>query len=144
MTFENKLRYKERVKNILSFKNDDEKINFEAEIIHIEIINQILQLMEKEGISKSDLADILGTSKSYITQLFNGDKILNLRLLAKLQRVFKIKFKIVYKSFENKIINFSLKNVSKDDFNFEFNKNNEDKVTHIRKYLDLNICRKVE
>lgn len=140
MTLDNKLSYEERVQNLLNFEDDQEKIDFETEIIHIEIINQILQLMEKENISKSDLAKILGISKSYITQLFAGDKILNLKLLAKFQKIFKIKFKISFKSLENHEQNILFKNVSEDNFNI--NENNENKVINIKDYLPINeyIC----
>lgn len=140
MSLNNELSYEERVQNLLKFKDDDEKIDFETEIIHVEIMNQILQLMEKNNISKSDLAKTLGISKSYITQLFIGDKILNLKLLSKFQRIFKIKFKISYKSLENNEKDILVRNVFED--NFEINRYNENKVINIEDYLPINkyIC----
>jgi transcriptional regulator with XRE-family HTH domain len=45
-------------------------------------------------IKNKELASKLGVSPSYITQLFNGDKLLNFTMLAKLQRVFNVTFEI--------------------------------------------------
>ncbi len=133
----NNLTYEERVYNLLSFKDNDEKLDFETEIIHIEIINQILNLMEDKNISKAYLARVLGTSKSYITQLFTGDKILNLKLLAKLQRIFNIKFNISCKDLENEKKDFLFKNFVILEDNVKFDYNNENKVININDYIPL-------
>ncbi len=53
--------------------------------------------MEEQQLSKADLAKKLKTSKSYITQLFIGDKLINLSLLARIQTVFNVSFEIVLK-----------------------------------------------
>jgi len=37
---------------------------------------------------------MIGTSASYITQLFRGNKIINLETIAKFQKIFDIKFEI--------------------------------------------------
>ena len=81
-----------RMEKILEFDSLDEQIQFEAEMIHLDIVNEIQLLMEKRGINKSELASDLGVTKGYITQLFTGDKLLNLKTLAKLQRVFNVRF----------------------------------------------------
>ena len=91
----NKKKNQYKLKSFLSFKNDDEKLEFEAEIIHLDIINCVLGMMKEKGITKAELARELKTSKSYITQLFSGDKLINLKLLAKLQRIFNVKFSFV-------------------------------------------------
>jgi ribosome-binding protein aMBF1 (putative translation factor) len=50
--------------------------------------------MEKNNWSKADLAKKLNTSKSFITQLFYGDKLINLKTLAKIQQISNFKFRI--------------------------------------------------
>lgn len=84
----------ERLDNALEFKNEEELDLFEFDKIQLDIIAQLEDYMEVNKIQKSDIAKALNTSKSYITQLFTGDKILNLKTLAKLQRKFNIKFKV--------------------------------------------------
>lgn len=49
--------------------------------------------MESNGeMTKRELAEKLHVSASFITQLFNGDKVLNFELLAKIQNIFKFDF----------------------------------------------------
>lgn len=50
--------------------------------------------MKQEGLSKKNLAEKLDTSKSYITQLFSGDKLLNIKTLAKIEQNLNINFAI--------------------------------------------------
>ena len=89
----------DRFNKILSFKNDKEKINFEAEIISLDIMYETECLMKKKGgFNKSKLANELGVTKGYLTRLFTADKIINLKTLAKLQRIFNIKFKVTYEA----------------------------------------------
>jgi ribosome-binding protein aMBF1 (putative translation factor) len=94
----NSLLEKERIvsklQEVLRFQNNDEKLDFEAEMIHLEVMNHIRLLMEKQGMNKKMLAEKLQTSKGYVSQLFSGDKIINLKLLAKLQHIFNIQFTI--------------------------------------------------
>ena len=82
------------MKKLLQFETDEQKLQFEAEMIHLDIVFQIIRKMEEKDMNKSELAQKLKTSKGYITQLFTGDKLLNLKSLAKLQRIFNAKFKI--------------------------------------------------
>ena len=82
------------MKKLLQFETDEQKLQFEAEMIHLDIVFQIIRKMEEKDMNKSELAQKLKTSKGYITQLFTGDKLLNIKTLAKLQRMFNAKFKI--------------------------------------------------
>ncbi len=51
--------------------------------------------MEKLGMSKNELASKLGTSASFITQLFRGDRKPNWKILAKMSIALELDFKIV-------------------------------------------------
>jgi transcriptional regulator with XRE-family HTH domain len=82
----------QRLDKALKFKNQDEADQYEAEKLQLDIIAQLQEYMELNKITKADLAKKLNISKSFITQLFSGDKLLNLKILAKLQRRFNIKF----------------------------------------------------
>ena len=93
MTSNNKQKeIKERLKSLLSFDDENDKLEFETSLIHLDIIDNIIELMNERGYTKARLAKELKTSKSYITQLFSGDKLVNLHLIAKLQRIFGVKF----------------------------------------------------
>ncbi len=107
-----KLNKKDNDKIISAFvealkpQTQEEKIQFEAEKIHLDFIFLLKDLMERYGINRKQLAEKLGVAPSYLTQLFRGDRLLNLKMIAKIQEVFDVKFKIVparelmrYKSF---------------------------------------------
>jgi transcriptional regulator with XRE-family HTH domain len=52
------------------------------------------QVVDGKQLKKNEIASKLGVSPSYITQLFNGDKLMNFTMLAKIQKVFNITFEI--------------------------------------------------
>jgi len=79
-----------RFKKLIKIKNKDEKIQLITEMIHLNIMNELTLLMEQKFINKTQLAEKLNVSKSYITQLFTADKILNLKLISQIQDVFNI------------------------------------------------------
>jgi transcriptional regulator with XRE-family HTH domain len=84
----------QELESLLSFDNENEKLELEAELLHLKFVGVIEELMELENISKAELAEKLSTSKSYITQLFAGDKLVNIKTLVKLQRALNFSFKI--------------------------------------------------
>lgn len=67
----------------------------EARMIMYRFLSEIERVYGKKRGLKSLLAQSVGKSKSFITQLFNGDKIVSLSMLAKFQRALGIKFKII-------------------------------------------------
>ena len=69
-------------------------VQFDAEHISLVFLSEIEKIMDKRGVKKSDLAKMLNTSKSYLTQLWNGDKVLSLQMVARIQIALNIKFKI--------------------------------------------------
>ena len=62
----------------------------------------VADLMERlpTPMKSSELAKKLGVSPSYVSQLFSGDKLINYPTLAKLQRIFNIRFKLDIKNKE--------------------------------------------
>lgn len=57
---------------------------YQYEGLVLAITEQIAELMEKQGLRRTDLADRLGTSKAYVTQLLDGPSNLTLRTLVKI------------------------------------------------------------
>ncbi|WP_321332018.1 helix-turn-helix transcriptional regulator [uncultured Bacteroides sp.] len=41
--------------------------------IQIDLFNEVNHFMEKNGLNRTQLADILGVSKGYVSQIMNGD-----------------------------------------------------------------------
>lgn len=79
-----------------SLSNDDDNfdIEYETRMLTYRFLNIIDEIMEDENISKKELAEKIGTSASYITQLFRGSKILNMPTLAKFQNALNFQYKI--------------------------------------------------
>jgi transcriptional regulator with XRE-family HTH domain len=75
--------------------SDKNEIQHEARMIMYRFLSEIERISNQKRGLKKKLSDILGRSKSYVTQLFNGDKIINLVTLAKFQKALGIKFKII-------------------------------------------------
>jgi transcriptional regulator with XRE-family HTH domain len=84
-------------KTILSFDNEQDQLELEAKIIMAKFLEKVQEIATQKGLKKKDLAEKIGTSASYITQLYRGHKLLNLMTLAKLQRALDIEFDIAIK-----------------------------------------------
>lgn len=82
------------LESLLAFNSEKEKLELEATLLHLKFVRIIEEAMKQEGLSKKNLADKLNTSKSYITQLFSGDKFLNIKTLARLEQLLNISFSI--------------------------------------------------
>jgi transcriptional regulator with XRE-family HTH domain len=80
--------------DLFEFSNEKEEDDHEARMIMYRFLSEIERVSGPEKGLKKRLADLVGKSRSYITQLFNGDKLVNLVMLAKFQKALGIKFKI--------------------------------------------------
>jgi len=88
MNSKNNLTWEE----ILSFKDSNEKIEHEADMISLKIAIRISEYLEERAISKKDLAKMMGTSPAYITQILRGDKRINMIFLARLMDALDLRF----------------------------------------------------
>lgn len=83
-----------KLNQMLEFKSSNEKAKLEEELLSLKFISTIEELLEQNDVNRSDLANILDSSKSYVSQVFSGDKMLNIRILAKIQRALNVSFKL--------------------------------------------------
>ncbi len=60
---------------------------FAQEDLILEVTETICELLEKEKVSRKELADRLGKSKGFISQLLNGGRNLTLRTVADILHV---------------------------------------------------------
>ena len=89
--------YKNEINNCIEKLNNtsnDFDLEFETEMIQLRFMSEVERLMEEKHISKTKLAKLIGTSASFITQLFQGNKKLNLETIAKFQYALNYKFQI--------------------------------------------------
>ncbi len=109
----------ENVNDLLIFDTEDERIEFKAIAIQLDILAEVNNLMKQNSITRKELADKLGKSKSFVSQLFSGDKMLNLKMLAKLQEILGAKFQSSFREYSsfNKRSTFSKSDYKNDDYN---------------------------
>jgi ribosome-binding protein aMBF1 (putative translation factor) len=83
---------------------EEEVLDNEAKIIMFRFLTIVDAKREELGWSRKDLAEKIGTSPSYISQLFQGDKLINMNTLAIMQKVMGIQFEVSQKrTYEEKI-----------------------------------------
>lgn len=80
------------ISDIISFRSDKERIGLIQDSIQLDLIDQLEEIMDRNNISKRELSEKLGVTKSFISQLFSGDKKLNLNHIAAL--VFYLNIKV--------------------------------------------------
>jgi transcriptional regulator with XRE-family HTH domain len=115
-TKSNKIVINPAFEDLFSFKNEEEKIEHDASMISFRILSEIEKLCDNRKIKKKDLAEMVGTSKSYITQLFNGTKSINTQIMAKLENALDITFETRLKLNEETHSTFFIrKNLSADN-----------------------------
>lgn len=72
----------------------EEQIEQDALIIAFQFLSRIDKARLDQGLTKKELASKVGTSASFITQLFSGDRKPSWTMLAKMQRELSIEFEI--------------------------------------------------
>ena len=97
----------EELESLLKFSDEADKLNLEAELLHLKFVGVLEELMKKARISKTELAERLSLSGGYITQLFAGDKLFTFKMLVNLQHALDFNFKI---EAESKRPNFAIIN----------------------------------
>jgi len=96
-----------KLNQLLKFKSKEEKLEFDAVIIHLNIMHQIQELLDNKKMSHTDLASALNVSPAFVSKLFSGDKLLNLEKVAQIQNIFDTKFQFHFSS--NSVKNSSKK-----------------------------------
>ncbi|HKI44241.1 MAG TPA: helix-turn-helix transcriptional regulator [Balneolales bacterium] len=74
--------------------SEEELFEQRAHLLAFKFLSEIEKAMEEEGVNRKELAQRIGTSASYITQLFRGDRLLNFNTLAKIEKVLDLDFEI--------------------------------------------------
>ena len=80
---------------IFEHSSEKEELLSDTRLLSFRFLSELERYSDQSKGLKKRLAALIGTSASYITQLFNGDKIINLETVAKFQKALGIKFKII-------------------------------------------------
>ena len=82
---------------------ESEKILIETRILMYRFLSEIDKITEERKINRKELAKLAGTSASYVTQLYQGKKIINLQMLTRIKKALNIDFKIEIVQHDEKI-----------------------------------------
>lgn len=96
MTFKKKYTIAHGFEKMFEMKDGREEHLHDAKIIQMKILIA-LEDSFTTPISKKELAVKLNTSPSYITQLYRGDKLMNLEMLSRIQVAFGLEFDFILK-----------------------------------------------
>lgn len=93
MSFKDKYIINPEFEDLLSFDSEKEELEHDAKAIMFRFLSSFSKMVD-EPVKKKEIAEAINTSPSYITQLFKGDKLINLITLAKLEKAFDFTFEI--------------------------------------------------
>lgn len=94
MKFNEKYNVAQEYENLFSFKSKKEEIEHEAKMIMFRFFSELEKINNEKPVKKKEIAKAIKTSASYVTQLYQGDKLINLLTLAKIQDAYNITFDI--------------------------------------------------
>ncbi len=90
----NKKDIQQAFNDLLNTGSTEDKIELETLMLSAKFLSEIERIRQERGILKKELAEMIGTSPSHITQLFRGDKTINLKTIAKLQIELGVSFEV--------------------------------------------------
>ena len=100
-----------------SERSEAEMIEEDAQMLMFQFLSEVQKCGEMQGLNRKTLAEKIGTSASYLTQIWRGNKPLNFLTIAKMQRVLGICFKIKTESTRKEFT------ITNNDFFYENIKN---------------------
>lgn len=86
-----------KYESMFSFGTKKEEIAYHSQMISYRILSVVETVCTEKNIKKKDLAALVGTSRSYITQLFRGTKQVNTLMMARLEDALGFSFEVRYK-----------------------------------------------
>ncbi len=73
----------------------EDQVATKADVLALQYLGLVDKKMEEVHMNKRELADKIGTSASFITQLFRGDRKPNWNILAKMSMELGLDFKVL-------------------------------------------------
>lgn len=106
-------------------KSPAEKVEHRAQMLSFIFLSEAQKVMDHNGWTRKQLADEIGTSASYLTQLFRGDRLLNLKTTAKIENALGIEFGITVSEGEGHLSEISNEYHDTDDLKLRSSQVNE-------------------
>jgi len=78
---------------LFDFESKEEQIDHKAHMFMFRCLSEIERITG--GLPKKEISKLVETSPSYITQLFRGDKLINLLMLARFELALDSEFEVV-------------------------------------------------
>lgn len=128
----NNIKIQPGFEELFSFSNKGEEIEHRAQMISYRILSEVEKICEEKGIKKKDLAKLVDTSASYITQLFRGDKQVNTNIMARFEEALEMLFEVYVKTANESHLDCMVKQLRKD------------KIEKFQMYNDVYTCYFVE
>ena len=79
-------------KALLAPETEKDKLELETRLLMAQFLDGIEAAMHEKKMKKKDLAHLIGTSPSFITQIFRGNKVINLETLSKISLALDLQF----------------------------------------------------
>ena len=80
--------------DLFEFRSLEEERSHNAQMISYRILSEVERVCEELKINKKQLAERVGSSPSYITQLFRGAKHVNMDIMARFEEALELSFAI--------------------------------------------------
>lgn len=75
-------------------KSPEEQVEHRAQMLSYIFLSLAQNAMDQKGWTRKKLAQEIGTSASYLTQLFRGDRLLNFKTVARIEAALGIRFDV--------------------------------------------------
>lgn len=86
--------FQTRWSKVLNEISEEESIEIKASVLALQFLGLVDEKMKEAGMTKKDLAFRIGTSSSFLTQLFRGDRKPSWEILAKMSSALGFEFQI--------------------------------------------------
>lgn len=80
--------------NLLEEMSEEESLEIKARVLAMQFLGLVDEKMKETGKTKKELAEQIGSSVSYLTQLFRGDRKPSWEILAKMSLPLGLEFKV--------------------------------------------------
>ena len=94
MNLNTKSEIKSTLKNAFSSIDVKDDYAHESKMIMYRFLSEVERISDEKKLNRKELATLIGKSASYITQLFRGNKLINMEMIAKFQKVFDVTFEV--------------------------------------------------
>src|SRR5690625_7689328 len=112
-------------------KSPEEQVEHRAQMLSYIFLSEAQKVMDRKGWTRKQLADEIGTSASYLTQRFRGDRLLNFKTVAKIEYALDLKYGIYEES------NQRIEMEESELFNSEFQSVADNEPTEEKTALEL-------